>query len=236
MRDFVKASEFLGKKTSRPLENHTRIERRAENSIAIKYHDTDIVTYFPDGRIIVNTGGWKTKTTKDRINRYTSFQIGQYNDIWYFYNNGKKYLFIDSGMINADGTTDFPLYTKVYEKNKQNELKRIRQYCKDYINALVNNSLDMPSSGDCWFCAIHDTKTNKSLGEHHLSDHINLHIEEKYYVPSLLINAISRYDVSIMAKYIIQECFNHTYKGNCDSLHSYIYKSLYKYVKDEIQE
>lgn len=39
-------------------------------AIAVQLHATDVVTFFLDGRIEVNTGGWDTVTTRDRINCY----------------------------------------------------------------------------------------------------------------------------------------------------------------------
>lgn len=41
--------------------NHARV-------IVLKYHATDIVEYHVDGRIVLNTGGWRTSTTKLRFN------------------------------------------------------------------------------------------------------------------------------------------------------------------------
>ena len=37
--------------------------------IAVKYHDTDVVSYQPNSRVVVlNSGGWLTPTTKRRMN------------------------------------------------------------------------------------------------------------------------------------------------------------------------
>ena len=40
-------------------------KRRGEN-IALKLHNTDIVTLYPTGDMSLNTGGWYTVTTKER--------------------------------------------------------------------------------------------------------------------------------------------------------------------------
>lgn len=37
---------------------------------AIRFHDTDVVTFWPDGRVSVETGGWLTVTTLDRLQTY----------------------------------------------------------------------------------------------------------------------------------------------------------------------
>jgi hypothetical protein len=79
------AHEFLhtrGKPVDRKkLQNNTYAERRPNGDIAIRLHNTDVVTYHArnpwggdrDGRqaISLDTGGWLTVTTKERQNAYT---------------------------------------------------------------------------------------------------------------------------------------------------------------------
>jgi len=36
--------------------------------IGIKLHNTVVVAFYPDGRVVLNSGGWETVTTKARIN------------------------------------------------------------------------------------------------------------------------------------------------------------------------
>jgi hypothetical protein len=40
---------------------HTSIVRYADEDgrIAVRYHDTDVVTAFPDGTVVVDSGGWR---------------------------------------------------------------------------------------------------------------------------------------------------------------------------------
>lgn len=53
----------------RKVGNNTYAERRGDR-IAIRLHSTDVVTFLPDGSIMLNTGGWYSVTTKDRMNSY----------------------------------------------------------------------------------------------------------------------------------------------------------------------
>lgn len=55
--------------------NNTYVERRDADTIAVRLHDTDVVTYHADGRITLDTGEWYTVTTKERINRFTPANI-----------------------------------------------------------------------------------------------------------------------------------------------------------------
>lgn len=44
----------------------------------VRLYSTDVVTFCPD-RIILNTGGWETVTTKSRMNQASNqFQLGYY--------------------------------------------------------------------------------------------------------------------------------------------------------------
>jgi hypothetical protein len=38
-------------------------------SYAVRLHQTDIVTFYSDGQVELRSGGWKTKITKERMNR-----------------------------------------------------------------------------------------------------------------------------------------------------------------------
>jgi hypothetical protein len=66
-------------KYRRKLANNTYLERNYERYrlhteqdpyIAVRLHNTEIIRFYPDGRVRVNTGGWNTITTRDRLNRF----------------------------------------------------------------------------------------------------------------------------------------------------------------------
>lgn len=73
------AQELYGKardKTAgKPLRNHTRLMARGSGTYAVRLHSTDVVTINPDGTYALNTGGWLTVTTKDRINDYSPARV-----------------------------------------------------------------------------------------------------------------------------------------------------------------
>lgn len=70
--DYLRASlQLTGRcKERRKLANNTYLIRRSADSIAVRLHDTDVLTFHSDGHIIVANGGFPTCTTHDRINRY----------------------------------------------------------------------------------------------------------------------------------------------------------------------
>lgn len=58
------------------------------NAIAVRLHNTDILTYFADGRIGVYFGGWNTITTRDRMNAWLPRHLRVYTE------RGNPYLYI----------------------------------------------------------------------------------------------------------------------------------------------
>lgn len=63
--------------------------------ISIRYYRTDIVTYTPDGRIIINTGGWHSTFTSKRINTYQ-------NEIYIYQKKYRMYFCGPQGRRSSD--------------------------------------------------------------------------------------------------------------------------------------
>lgn len=55
----------------RPVANNTRLEwtDAARTELGVRLHNTVIANFKPNGGIELDTGGWHTVTTKDRLNR-----------------------------------------------------------------------------------------------------------------------------------------------------------------------
>ena len=61
---------------------------RHDDILRVTYHDTDVVTVYPNGRIDLDTGGWFTATTKLRMNQASNqfglgFVVYQRNYQWF---------------------------------------------------------------------------------------------------------------------------------------------------------
>lgn len=170
-------------KNSRKIQNNTYLARRGED-IALQLHSTDVVTLHPDGSITLNSGGWHTVTTKDRISPF--HRVSARQGVWYMEDGT---LFYDGVTIDANGNVLNPRPVTDYELR----LKALKKSIKDYAKKFAANTKDIafPSSGDCWGCAF--TATGDAPGhrtEPMGIDHYFQHMEEGYFVPSLLGNAI----------------------------------------------
>lgn len=73
----------------------------------IVFHKTAILTFRPDGGVTLRAGGWKTVTTKERLNRYgKTFGVWGERGEWFVrvYSTAAKYPFVEGMTIRKDGT------------------------------------------------------------------------------------------------------------------------------------
>jgi len=177
---------IAGIKASKKIANNTYRVEYENGNVATRLHFTDIITVNKYEDIILNSGGWKSLTTKARINEFTPFTIYQKNHVWYVSTSVGTYDFYDgmtfdfSGcLISEDRTVDL---------EKLSELKKaIKKFC----NLLDNlESIPQPSGGDCWNCHLKSGE-GESMGDVFKSvEHLQNHIEEGYIHGSLLVNAL----------------------------------------------
>jgi hypothetical protein len=102
--NYAQADKFLGSRSVKNLPSirSTKIVRN-DNGISLYYHNTAVVTFCTDGRIVIDPNGYRSKTTKDRINAAVPFlRVYQRKFEWYFDWNGETNKFRD-GMILRDG-------------------------------------------------------------------------------------------------------------------------------------
>lgn len=192
---------------SKRLSGVATTARRLDNGgVAIKYHNTDVITYGPDGSITVNTGGYRTVTTKTRINEYLPRgypNLYQSAGVWYWYDGSDIYVGTREKATRIpfnDGDTFGPrgALKSANSKEKKEEAARVKTLTKQinkYADLCASSlPLPMPSGGDCWYCYMH-----VSEGEHKdepwgdatgNTNHYVSHFEEGYVVPSLVWNAL----------------------------------------------
>jgi hypothetical protein len=210
---------------SKKLNNNTDAIRH-EGIIAIKLHDTDIVTFYPDGDIKLNSGGWRTPTTKDRIQTYSPYRISQERGVWRI-----------GGVVFADNMT-FHLSGAVTGAGKDNSKadKKFKARVKKFAELCASEiPLEMPSNGDCWYCymVVSDcedkSKIGLPLGEaNHDKEHLESHISEGYVVPSLVLRALK---LAGCGDLILHYTFTAS-EGNHgkDLAAGYVKRSVYRYI------
>lgn len=147
------------------------------NQIRYRLHSTDVVTIDRNGVKTLNSGGWKTNTTKDRISLYGA-AINQIKGVWYV---GDVPYF--DGIKVKDG--------KVINPKKVNlkKIEAMKERIDKFVNKLNPDFLPIPSNGDCFYCSFHDDK-GVAMGDLFENDHLLMHIKEGYMPGSLLVNAM----------------------------------------------
>ncbi len=76
---FAQAANYIAagrNKTDRPLPgNATRLEYRDADTIAVRYHNTDVVTFHRSGLYGFDRGGMLSRTTANRIETYSPMRV-----------------------------------------------------------------------------------------------------------------------------------------------------------------
>ncbi len=211
VRSYEKAVEVLNGRDSKVIGLNTRIMRNEDGSIGVTLHSTEVVRFYPDNKTVeVTTGGWNTVTTRERLNRYLpgGLYVSTMRGVCYVSSGrwGDRRLFVDGTKI-VDGNIDaFPLPDGA--DKKANALRRkVSNYSKGYMKALRDGKVKVPGPGDCFYCGMVVTAPEKdkgkTLGEATRgTDHLDGHLKEEYYVPSLLARAIKIFPVS----WVAEEC------------------------------
>lgn len=201
--NYEKAVATLKNRPSKKVANNTYLIP-VDGGIAVKLHQTNVVTFHPDGTTTLNSGGWRTVTTKERINSFSPARVYSDGGLWfvsYRDNHGSKTYqpddcsewhscratFTDGMVVDAEGV---PLVKDSGEEimaAKRRLDRMIRRYINGYAShVLERGNLEAPGLGDCLMCQAGHPENENPLGLEHLISHM----EEGYYVPSLLWAAI----------------------------------------------
>jgi hypothetical protein len=179
---YAAASERLGARDSRKVGANTYLQRRdTGQEIALKLHKTDVVTFQPDGGIRLDSGGWTTSTTKDRMSWV--IPISQDKGRWFVM---RDIPYADGMVVYPDGSTQGE--GQDTRKADRALKRRVSAYAKDFADALP---VGEPGSGDCWFCYFDWQRVNPA--------HLDSHMEEAYFVPSLAYRALQMFGGSMVA-------------------------------------
>lgn len=115
----------------RKIDNNTYLVVHS-NAYALKLHDTEIVQYWPDRSIELYAGGWRTPTTKARMNDYTPASIWQGDGLWTCQWMGKSYPYADHMRLYPDGT----VMGYGIDPNAEKKLRaKVRKYVKAFVEA-----------------------------------------------------------------------------------------------------
>lgn len=192
------------------LKHVTYLKRSPDDSavLVVELFGKDIMFYHPDGSIVLDSCGWRTVTTKKRFNEYlprvdgVQLRVHQSRGVWYVTRDHHiQCVFADGITLHPDGEIEG-------DGGDPDEIikmgARINKYTRGYVDALLAGRVPAPSASDCWYCSAVDAKSGTPLGESMRDrDHLVSHIEESYYVPSLLHRAVEVFPVSRIAMHVL---------------------------------
>ena len=197
----------LGKKDLRKIGHNTYLHRTGDGAKVV-FHETAILAITKKA-IALNSGGYRTYTTKERLNSLlpSGYHLYAEKGSWFLSGRqgdapGVTYTFADGITIAASGKVT----GAGNEANDAKLRKQIHEYAKAYAATAMSGKLDKPSSGDCWHCSMHVSEgadKGKSLGDAVKDgDHLVGHMKERYFVPSMLVNAAKEQGNGFLQNYV----------------------------------
>jgi hypothetical protein len=188
--------------TPRPriVERNTFAFTRPDGAEVVRLHMTDIVTRTPDGRTRLDSGGWRTMTTKDRMNTHAApYVVHSRAGVWYVSERGAQWSpegrsvpFYD-GIVLPDAFDPQSKAARCAAKalTEQTQMKAQLGHYLKRLRALPE--LPLPHSGDCWLCLMRSADGESwgdSVGAADRHDHLRSHLAEGYIHGSLILNAL----------------------------------------------
>lgn len=105
MLTYHSASEMVlkGRNGTKKLGCHTYLRRINDLTLAIRYHNTDIIFIYQNDSYQLFTGGYKSVTTKRRFNEYVPGSVFQKNNQWYYSDFRNSVSFVEGMTIDSTG-------------------------------------------------------------------------------------------------------------------------------------
>lgn len=75
--------------------------------LAIYFWGRAIVTYYSEGRVEINTHGYQTASTRDRMNR-AGIRIGMSDGVPFVFTSRGSFPYVDGMQLHGDGSVRFP--------------------------------------------------------------------------------------------------------------------------------
>lgn len=217
-------------KDRRKVDNNTYAERRTDGSIAIRLHATDVVTFRQDGSTVLESGGWLTVTTKDRINNALGNRAAVFSvkGRWYIsprngwrVDHDAKVPYVDGMVILSDGSMQGGFPSTVAREDAANKAMQrdVAKFVKGITPEAIVDAWEN-TGGDCFLC-------RADMGTHCLASHV----EEGYFHATLAHRAITAAGYPNPSLIMSMVYSNAKNRGEVDSL---LTRSLRKYLRKNL--
>lgn len=78
---FTEVLAFMDRRAMVKIAHNTTLERESD-CVVLRYHDNPIIVYYPEF-VSLSSCGWRTTTTKRRLNQFTRVRVYQKEFVWY---------------------------------------------------------------------------------------------------------------------------------------------------------
>lgn len=163
----------------------------------IKYHDTVVLETRKDGSIRLDSGGFRTVTTKDRMNEYQNIvRISQMRGEWTAHTKAGSFPFVDGMEFRKNGQLVGGQRAKskagAEANRKRRTARKIARYCTALKKEIAKNGVPRPEAGDCFLCRMPTKPTC-----------LESHLDEVYIHGTLVYNAVKWADHNVEARYLV---------------------------------
>ncbi len=179
--------------------------RRTETGSVIRLFETDVFHLHGAGGMTIVSGGWRTRYTRGVINQLLPKDTHLLSDGGLWVVKGKRCtaLFHDGMVVREDGTIQGAGMAVGEITQRKKQLAKAKRFCRRFVDRLLAGEVAAPGLGDCMYCQVEagNQKTkigvlmpDGSLRDHTFDeqgDHVRGHVDEGYFVPSMLWNAIT---------------------------------------------
>jgi len=213
----VVKSKFIG--------NNTLEIQYKDGSKAVRLHNTDVITFTANDTIILNSGGWKTPTTKSRIsaNLPRGWNLYQHNYKWYLknYDTLEQITYFDKIEIDFNQIKAKIVNPKENTEKSEKEINSIKKSVNKYIKLIDKlDKIPAPNGGDCWHCFFQIQ--GKGFGDK--QEHLREHLKDDYLHGSIIYLALKEKGYQT-PQYLMQLNAKESIKN---ALRSYLIKRLIK--------
>ena len=220
------------------LANNTYLTKE-DDAFVIRLHDTDIVKIKEESNqtfFTINTDGWMTSTTKERINSFTPLRIFQKRGVWYVYQqvDGREEVvqFFDGMTVDQSGRVVNSAEASLDGIEKGRKLDQmITDYIKKFCDQSIKEGLPLPDLGDCMDCRIYSQAKNEQRDRDDMY-HVYSHLQETYIHGSFLVYAVTVAEYSspeFIFAIIQQDCR----RGDVKMLKR-VFRSFFKKVRQKL--
>lgn len=177
----------------RKMANNTYAERIDEDRIGIRLHDTHVVIYHRDGSVELDTGGWFTVTTKDRINAWAPCRVWSERGEWRVDYHGTEYVYADHMRLHPDGTvTGVPTERALARQRarRQTTMREIKAFVDSITPEQIVYAWEHPD-GDCFYCRPTTDGGFVDDGHDANSTCVRVHVRQRYFHAHLALRALT---------------------------------------------